>query len=204
MPRTPAKKQTVTASEDHEKDKYTFFWTTGHVNGWASQWYPSFFIVDVEIEEGKGKEHITFPTAEHWMMLQKALLFSDVNIARKIIDLASAGNVSKSDLKEIKSFGRKVLNFSEDVWKKNRSRIVLEGTLHKFRQNEDLRNKLLGTGDTEIVEASPMDRIWGIGYGEKNALAMKNKWGLNLLGKALIEARTILREEVAPRDPKDD
>ena len=68
----------------------------------------------------------------------------------------------------------------------------------KFRQNEERKEKLLGTGNREIVEASPRDRIWGIGFGEKRALeseGVKRRWGLNLLGKALVEARRTLREE---------
>lgn len=76
-------------------------------------------------------------------------------------------------------------------------RIVLEGTLLKFRQNSDLRGMLEATGDKMIVEASPLDKIWGIGLGEKGALERGEAgWrGLNLLGKALMKARTILREE---------
>ena len=67
----------------------------------------------------------------------------------------------------------------------------------KFQQNSDLRNKLDATGDKKIVEASPLDTIWGIGLGEKGALERgeKNWRGQNLLGKALMQAREILREE---------
>jgi ribA/ribD-fused uncharacterized protein len=76
-------------------------------------------------------------------------------------------------------------------------RIVLDGTLLKFRQNPDLRRLLDATGDKMIVEASPLDKIWGIGLDEKGALERGKKgWrGLNLLGEALMQARTILREE---------
>lgn len=80
---------------------------------------------------------------------------------------------------------------------------MLEGTVLKFRQNPDLRSKLDATGDKIIVEASPLDKIWGIGLAEKSALEKGEKaWrGLNLLGKALMKARTILREEAkAERD----
>jgi len=75
--------------------------------------------------------------------------------------------------------------------------IVLEGTLLKFRQNPHLRRLLDATGDKMIVEASPLDKIWGIGLGEKEALEKGEKgWrGLNLLGKALMQARAILRDE---------
>lgn len=75
-------------------------------------------------------------------------------------------------------------------------RIVLEGTLHKFRQNSELWRTLDATGDRILVEASPFDAIWGIGFEAKHALRQgEDKWGLNLLGKALMQARGIIRKE---------
>ena len=127
-------------------------------------------------------------------MSQKALLFSDPEIARSILEVKST---EKQAMASVKALGRKVQNFDDAVWKKHRERIVLEGTLLKFRQNEELKEKLLETGEKTIVEASPRDRIWGIGFGEKNALGRHNKWGENLLGKVLMEARKQLREETA-------
>ncbi len=67
----------------------------------------------------------------------------------------------------IKSLGRKVKGFGDATWVANRERIVLEGNLLKFRQIEELKKKLLATGDKVIVEASPRDRIWGVGFGRK-------------------------------------
>ena len=104
--------------------------------------------------------------------------------------------------KEVKALGRKVKNFDDETWLRERTRIVLEGSLHKFRQNPELRRELFGTGERELVEASPLDRVWGIGMGEKKGretcaseASGRQGWGLNLLGKALVQARTILREE---------
>jgi ribA/ribD-fused uncharacterized protein len=125
-------------------------------------------------------------------MLQKALLFSDFEIARKVLDVTSTG---KKAMSSVKALGRKVKNFDDAVWKKRREQIVLNGNVLKFTQNEQLKEKLLATGEKMIVEASPRDRIWGIGYGEKNALEHVDKWGSNLLGKALVETRKRLREE---------
>lgn len=146
------------------------------------------------------EETLEFPTTEHWMMLQKALLFSDIEIARKILGSTSTG---KKAMIQVKGLGRKVKNFDEAVWNKNRERIVLEGTVHKFRQNKEILGKLLDTGDKQIAEASPRDRIWGIGYGEKNAVERIGKWGTNLLGKALVQARNILREEMQQETKED-
>jgi ribA/ribD-fused uncharacterized protein len=77
-------------------------------------------------------------------------------------------------------------------------RIVEDGTYHKFTKSvdaENLRKMLLETGDKELVEASPMDRIWGVGFGEKNAEKNRHRWGQNLLGKALMSVRERLRVE---------
>ncbi|KAJ7205170.1 hypothetical protein GGX14DRAFT_522670 [Mycena pura] len=169
---------------------YTFFWGTDSASGWASQWYKAPFTATVSVD-GVDQE-ITFPSNEHWMMLHKALLFSDFDVAKKVL---SIGGTSKQDMKYVKGLGRQVKQFKEDVWVQHRERIVTEGTIHKFRQNADLREKLFATGETMLVEASPYDRIWGIGYREANALSGSAKWGLNLLGKALVEARRVLREE---------
>ncbi len=124
-------------------------------------------------------------------MLQKALLFGDTAIGRDILSIPSGS----SDLRKVKALGRKVQNFDEETWVKERYRIVVEGNLHKFRANEGLREKLLKTGDKILVEASPRDRIWGVGFGAKNAVAQKDRWGQNLLGKALEEVRQILASQ---------
>lgn len=76
--------------------------------------------------------------------------------------------------------------------------IVVEGNYLKFTESEDaenLRRMLLATGDRELVEASPWDRVWGVGFREKDASANRHQWGQNLLGKALEEVRGRLREE---------
>ncbi|KZT21737.1 DUF1768-domain-containing protein [Neolentinus lepideus HHB14362 ss-1] len=173
------------------KEQYVFFWTPEQHNGWASQWYPSPFTVPVDIDGQPST--ITFQTAEHWMMAQKALLFSDIETLNAVLAIEGT---TKKNMAAVKALGRKVTPFDDETWKKERERIVLEGSLHKFRQNEELREALLSTDDKVLVEASPRDRIWGIGFGEKSALTkLDREWGLNLLGKALMEARRILREE---------
>lgn len=165
-------------------------------SGWGSQWYSSPFkalvMLDSGSDEGAVPKEALFLTAEHWMMFQKAVLFSDTAIAGQILEARGTG---KSDMAHIKALGRKVQGFDNATWVANRESIVLEGSLLKFEQNKVLRDKLLDTGDKIIVEASPRDRIWGVGFGEKNAPNQKHRWGLNLLGKALQETRRIIREE---------
>ena len=120
-------------------------------------------------------------------MYHKALLFNDSDIATQI--LAATTPI------EVKALGRQVKNFDDETWKENRYRIVKEGNILKFTQHSDLKEKLLATKGKMLVEASPRDRIWGIGYGAKNALANKERWGLNLLGLVLVEIRDEMLDE---------
>ncbi|MDF2191057.1 NADAR family protein [Paraflavitalea sp. CAU 1676] len=159
--------------------EYFYFW--GHTPKQAgtvdksclSQWFPASFEVD----------GVTYLTAEHWMMAHKALLFGDREAFEEVISC-----IKPAVAKEI---GRKVRNFDDATWKEKRYAIVVEGSYHKFSQHEELRQFLLYTGQKIIVEASPRDRIWGIGMGQNNPDAMNPfKWrGGNLLGFALMEAR---------------
>jgi len=140
------------------------------------------------------------------MMFRKALLFNDTSIAELILS-PSYSSTSKSNMAKVKALGREVSNFDDETWKAHRYQIVLDGNLAKFRQNPELKEKLFSTGSRKHVEASPRDRIWGIGFGSVSAGKMidtmgsgetvPKKWGLNLLGKALDETRSILREEEA-------
>lgn len=161
---------------------YLFFWKNeplvdGKLNkGCLSQWYPAKFnIGDQE-----------FPTAEHFMMHSKATLFEDNEIAEEILRTESC--------KEVKALGRKVRDFDEELWREHRFAIVLRANLAKFSQNDALKDFIFSTGETIIVEASPTDRIWGIGMAEEQALKTSPQdWqGLNLLGFALMRTRSLL------------
>ncbi|MCA1594703.1 MAG: NADAR family protein [Acidobacteria bacterium] len=165
------------------RPKYLFFW--GHKplpNGEIgkpcfSQWWPAPFSVD----------GVSYPTAEHFMMAEKARLFSDGDARAQILKAGSP--------KTAKQLGRQVKNFSELVWGEMRFQLVVSGNLAKYSQNHELREYLLGTGDKILVEASPVDRIWGIGLAADNEQAMNpERWrGLNLLGFALMEVRQRLQ-----------
>ncbi|KAF1932854.1 DUF1768-domain-containing protein, partial [Didymella exigua CBS 183.55] len=148
--------------------------------GFLGQWYPSPFTVDGN----------TYTTCEIWMMVQKAQLFGDEKVAKDML--------KTSDPKVHKALGRKVKNFDNEVWDKNKFDIVMQGNVHKFTVSQDAANMmkwLLATDDMELVEASPMDRIWGIGFAARDADANRHRWGQNLLGKALMVVRTRSREE---------
>jgi len=142
-----------------------------------SQWFICPFVVD----------GIEYKTAEHWMMAAKARLFKDDETLQKILENPFPNAA--------KSFGRKVKNFDEKLWDESKFELIKQGNYHKFSQNENLKEYLLSTGDQIIVEASPNDKIWGIGIGKENPDALNPlKWnGENLLGFAIMEVRDELQ-----------
>lgn len=162
---------------------YLLFW--GHrqsktINkGCFSQWYPAPFTVD-------GRQ---YPTAEHYMMVQKALLFDNTQLVDDML--------SSTDPKQVKALGRKVQHFDETLWRQHRFEIVVQGNLAKFSQHPALGDFLRKTADKVLVEASPVDKIWGIGLKEADPRAQDpTQWqGLNLLGFALMKVRHILYSE---------
>ncbi|MET0355461.1 MAG: NADAR family protein [Cellvibrio sp.] len=165
------------------KPEFLFFW--GHrqsgnsiSKSCFSQWYESAFDVD----------DVHYKTAEHYMMAQKALLFGDNDIYEKIL------NSNTPD--EAKSLGRKVRGFKDDIWSAKSFDIVVNGNVEKFSQNEPLRNFLLSTGDKILVEASPVDPVWGIGLAEGDEQAKDpTLWrGKNLLGFTLMAVREKIRK----------
>ena len=171
---------TVLAAEAAgQETDFLFFW--GHRPqrdgsagpGCLSQWWPAMFTVD----------GVTYPTAEHWMMAGKARLFGD--------DEALAAVLAAADPKAAKAAGRAVRGFDEQTWAAARFDLVVAGNLAKFRQNPDLGAFLAATRPRVLVEASPRDRIWGIGLtsGHPDA-ARPSRWrGTNLLGFALMNVR---------------
>jgi ribA/ribD-fused uncharacterized protein len=168
-----------------ERLKYIYFW--GHqpskdgtiTNSCFSQWWIADFKVD----------GIIYKTAEHWMMAKKAELFGDKEIYEKIINSKSPG--------EAKDLGRRIARFNQENWEASRFEIVVEGNYHKFTQHPELKDFLLKTQDRILVEASPVDNIWGVGLAKDNArIENPEKWnGLNLLGFALMEVRDELSKE---------
>lgn len=123
------------------------------------------------------------------MMAHKAHLFAPGETSYLTEILAT------TDPKMQRALGRTIPNFTDEVWHAHRYGIVVEGSYLKFTQDGESKGILLGTGERELVEASPRDRIWGVGFGAKNAGGRRKDWGLNLLGKALMEVRERIRTE---------
>lgn len=165
--------------------KYLHFWghrpsPDGRIGtSCLSQWWPAPFTVD----------DVVYATAEHWMMAGKARLFGDAEAERRALTAAHPS--------QAKNAGRLVRDFDETRWERERFRIVVEGSVHKFSADPALRDYLLGTGERVLVEASPVDRVWGIGLAAADeAAADPERWrGPNLLGFALMEARERLRAQ---------
>lgn len=157
--------------------KFTFFW-----GGIFSQWAPSEFTID----------GMKFSHAEQYMMYKKAMLFGDTETANEIMKAAHP--------REQKALGRKVKGFDKDLWEQNCKQYVYDANYAKFTQNFMLLTGLMATGDTELVEASPEDKIWGIGLADTDPRAQnKETWqGTNWLGEIL----TKLREDLKTKDLK--
>ncbi|KAI9872318.1 MAG: hypothetical protein M1830_001778 [Pleopsidium flavum] len=173
------------ASSPNTEDVGTiFFWHDDEVPyGFFSQWYSSAFT-------SPSSPDVVFNTAEQYMMYQKALLLSEEATAAKILNVASPAKQKK--------LGREVKGFDAETWDKKKERIVEDGNWCKFMHSKagtELRKNLLNTGERELVEASPGDRIWGIGFSAASAEVNRENWRDNLLGKALMKVREKLAEQ---------
>jgi ribA/ribD-fused uncharacterized protein len=156
-------------------NEFVFFWKTEEV---FSQWHPSKFTV----------ADVNYETAEQFMMHQKALVFGDQEAAAKVLLTV--------DPREQKKIGRSVKNFDPKQWSDVAWQVVYNGNRAKFEQNPSMLKQLMETGDRELVEASPYDKIWGIGMGQDDPRALdKTKWdGTNLLGDVLTQLRDDLKQ----------
>lgn len=173
--------------ETGETPEFIFFWghtvkdRTNPTPGVFSQWFESEFTDD----DGN-----VYPTAEHWMMAKKALCFEDDETFKKVLEDPFPNNV--------KRYGRQIKNYDDKKWSSTRYHVVVDGSVRKFTSQDILKQYLLSTDNKVIVEASPYDRVWGIGYDvpEAKQLSGPDKWdGQNLLGYALMEAREIIKKD---------
>ena len=170
-----------------ERLKYIFFWghkphASGRVSkSCFSQWWEN---------SSFSHEGVQYATAEHWMMAEKARLFEHPEIAEQIVHARDPGKA--------KALGRMVEGFSPSIWDSKKIEIVVAGNFLKFNGHENLKRFLLDTKERVLVEASPVDRIWGIGLAaDHQDIENPYLWkGQNLLGFALMEVRDMLRSGV--------
>ena len=168
-----------------ETDRFVFFWS-----GWPSQWHPAAFTVD----------GVRYNRCEQFMMAEKARVFGDADAVAKVL--------AADDPRQQKSLGRKVRGFDPVVWDGVCRGIVYHGNLARFSQDPVLAGTLLKSGEKTIVEASPLDAVWGIGLAADDPRASDpGQWpGTNWLGVALMQVREALRRGsvAAPAEPTDE
>ena len=204
----------MTASSETQRPAL-YFYGHGVANpyGFLSQFWTVEFDAPSKTEEGA---ILQFWCAEQYMMYRKAILFEDYDIAKQIM-----AKLPKDKPTSVKALGRRVKGWDDEVWAKHRESIVEDGNWYKFTNSTKggLKAKLLATGEQELVEvwssviriglsyiltvesqAAPRDAIWGIGFGASSAESNRTRWGLNLLGKALMRVRTRIREEQKAED----
>lgn len=197
---------TMDNTKKTSKKEYTFFF---HLTSAFSNFHPSCF-------EYKG---FTFISNEQFMMFSKAKTFGDENTAQKILKLNDEplikdfiqGVITREQIindkalseqwnklmMRVKALGREVSNYDDKIWVQKRPKVVLFGAREKFKQNKDLKTILMNTGESLMVEASPYDKIWGIGLSTAQAkVTPPEKWpGLNLLGHVLDELKIEFSQE---------
>lgn len=158
-------------------DTHLYFWDTIY-----SQWY-------TELNLFKDEDGYVYANAEKYMMMEKAKVFNDIKIYEAM---------KKTDFpNNVKALGKKVRGFNEAEWDKHKINIVTKASMLKFGQNEHLMDTMIEHKDLILVEASPYDKIWGIGLLETDDRVLdQEKWdGENLLGLCLMNARRKLLEE---------
>ena len=153
-------------------DTHVYFW-----RGEFSNWHPCQFVY---LDN-------TFHSTEQAFMWRKAMCFKDKETADKIL--------LTTDSQQAKRLGRLIKNYNEEIWGTARFWFMVYVNIQKFKQNPNLKKLLIDTENRILVEASPYDKIWGVGLEEENPLILdeKNWLGTNLLGKALMEVRNMIK-----------
>lgn len=181
VPTAPKKYSIDRLLKRYTREDFVFFWHEYPHDPVQKtclcQWYACNFCVS----------GIEYFTTEQYMMASKALMFKDLDIYQQIFQAKTP--------KEFKNLGKLVKNYDDTIWNLHKDRIVVEGNYAKFSQNPALKNFLLSTGNKILVEASPLDKIWGIGLEESDDRVLDPaQWlGENHLGFALMTVRDMLR-----------
>ena len=155
-----------------------FYGASDTMFGYMSNFYKCNFV------EVTNTVPITYNSSEQYFMYRKCLLFDPNNtqLLKQILD--------ETNPRIIKKYGRMVKNFKEDIWNVEKYNIMRRGLVLKFGQNKMLCDKLVVTYPKQLYEASPIDKVWGIGMGINSVITTPiENYGQNLLGKALMSVR---------------
>lgn len=158
-------------------DKFVLFY-----GGPGSNWYHAPFQL----------YGIDFQNTEQAFMWHKAQTFRDTKAADLIIKEGHNPEVAKK-------IGRSVRDYNNNVWSELRLAFMIQVNIAKFEQNPALCSDFLfAFSERRFVEASPWDKIWGIGLSEIDSRAQNEKqWrGQNLLGIALDKTRSVLQQQL--------
>ena len=148
--------------------------------GFLSNWWNCSFKGTI------GDTEYSFNSTEQYFMAYKAYYFSDTESFNRILQ-------TRSPL-DAKTIGRAVKNFNVERWNLERDTVMYRALQYKFKG--ELADKLLSTGNAKLYEASPYDRIWGIGLSVHVArqLSPDEYPGENRLGKLLERLREELQK----------
>lgn len=161
--------------------------TDTHIYFWGGR-FSNFFPITFFAENHK------FYTSEQYYMWRKAKFFEDEENAELILNVKSPADA--------KALGRKVRNYDDKLWSEVRYQIMVKACVMKFNASQNMFDFIVNTGDKVLVEASPFDRIWGVGLTQDNDdILFEHRWkGENLLGKALMEVRDFIQMDPADMD----
>jgi hypothetical protein len=135
------------------------------------------------------EDGITFNCAEQLFQYKKCVYFDDRTSAELIL--------ASTEPSKQKYLAKNIHRFDEEKLNKVASEAMHGVLLHKYRQNSDLRNFLLATGDKTIIEASAHDKLWGSGLSLSNKYCLEHdkQSGDNLMGQLLMSVREQLSLE---------
>jgi len=126
----------------------------------------NFYPATIEVEE------TVFPSVEHAYQAMKS---KDPEERERIRACKTAGDAKRA--------GQKVSLRPE--WEEIKVQVMKTLLMLKFMDNPDLAERLLATGNAELIEGNHWgDRVWGVYKGE----------GQNLLGRLLMKTRDLLSE----------
>lgn len=156
--------------------------TETHIYFWGNSAFSNFFMSSFKYKEN------LFSNSEQAFMWEKARTFRNEESADLILNTI--------DPDECKRLGRLVKGYEDKIWSGLRYDIMKKINIEKWSQSKFLKSLLLSTGDKILVEASPKDNIWGVGFKYDDPLVLddSNWTGQNLLGKVLMEVRKIISE----------
>lgn len=154
-------------------NQYVFFWGNQDI---YSQWYKAGFTIG----------NVTYNCCEQFMMAEKARLFNDLDTLALIM--------ATNDPKKQKALGRQVKGYDDVKWREHAKMAVYRGNYAKFTQNPLLAAEMLQHRGKTFVEASPYDKVWGIGMTEDDPRAQDPaQWdGTNWLGEIV----TLVMEDI--------